>query len=121
MIKKLSLSLTLALCLVAQMAHAHHSGAMFDRSKDVVLNGVVKEWQWNNPHCWLIVEVLGEEAKTVVWSLEGQSPQVFRGKGWTRDLLRVGDKVIVHMAPLRDGSAGGSLVSVQTADGRVYN
>jgi hypothetical protein len=103
------------------MAHAHHSGAMFDRSKDVVLNGVVKEWQWNNPHCWLIVEVLGEEAKTVVWSLEGQSPQVFRGKGWTRDLLRVGDKVIVHMAPLRDGSAGGSLVSVQTADGRVYN
>ncbi len=121
MTKTYSVILSLALLMAGPAVLAHHSGAMFDRSKDVVLNGVVKEWQWNNPHCWLLVDVPGEEAKTTVWSLEGQSPQVFRGKGWTRDLLRVGDKVTVHIAPLRDGSAGGSLISVQTADGRVYN
>ena len=93
---------------------------MFDRSKDVVLSGVVKDWQWTNPHTWLILNVTNDKGETAVWSIEGQSPQVFRGKGWTRAIMKPGDRVVVHMAPLRDGANGGSIVSVATVDGKTY-
>ncbi len=34
-------------------ASAHHSDAMFDSGKEVVLNGTVKEFQYTNPHSWI--------------------------------------------------------------------
>ena len=36
---------------------AHHSVAMFDLTKEVTVDGTVKEWQWTNPHAWLQVLV----------------------------------------------------------------
>lgn len=106
--------------LAASAASAHHSGAMFDRSKDASLAGVVKDWQWTNPHTWLILTVPNDKGEPTQWSIEGQSPQVFRGKGWSRTMIKPGDKVVVHFAPLRDGANGGSIVSIATADGKTY-
>jgi hypothetical protein len=39
-------------------AHAHHSFAVYDRSKVLTLKGNVKTFQWTNPHCviWVLVE-----------------------------------------------------------------
>ena len=36
-------------------ALAHHSFAMFDADKTVTVKGVVKEFEWVNPHSWLRV------------------------------------------------------------------
>ena len=110
-----------AATLLATSALAHHSGAMFDRSKAVTLSGVVKDWQWTNPHTALILDVAGDQGRVVEWNLEGQSPQVLRGRGWNRGVMKVGDKVVVRTNPLRDGGLGGSIVTVTTADGRSYN
>ena len=54
-------SLILA-ALVAGMASspslAHHSFAMFDRTREVELkDATVVEWQWTSPHTWLFVMV----------------------------------------------------------------
>jgi len=38
-------------------ATAHHSGAMFEPTKEVTLSGVVKEFQFTNLHSWLLVDV----------------------------------------------------------------
>src|SRR5689334_6860480 len=38
-------------------AVAHHSFAMFDASQLVSLEGTVKEFQWTNPHAWIILTV----------------------------------------------------------------
>jgi hypothetical protein len=38
--------------------------------------------------------------------------------GWKPGSLKAGDKVVVVARPLRDGSAGGQVVSVTTADGK---
>ena len=40
---------------------AHHSYAAFDRDKEVTLSGVVKEFQWNNPHAWIQIMVVDEK------------------------------------------------------------
>ncbi len=44
------------LTLAAGPALAHHSFAMFDRSRTVDLVGTVKEFQWTNPHSWILTE-----------------------------------------------------------------
>src|SRR5690349_11361436 len=43
--------------MMASAASAHHSHAMFDTDKQVTLVGTVKEFEWNNPHCWIQVLV----------------------------------------------------------------
>ena len=44
------LAIVLTLAAVAVPAVAHHSGAMFDDKKEVTVSGVVKEFQYTNPH-----------------------------------------------------------------------
>jgi hypothetical protein len=107
--------LVLAIALstaVAGAASAHHSFAMFDQSKRVPLTGVVKEFQWTNPHSWVQLTVGGDD-----WSIEALSPNVLGRQGWKRNTLKPGDKVTVVVNPLKDGSKGGNLVSVTLADG----
>ena len=44
--------------------YAHHSMTMFDTNKEVTLTGVVKEFQYTNPHSWLIIEASNEDGTT---------------------------------------------------------
>lgn len=98
---------------MAGSALAHHSFAMFDNQKVVILNGTVKEFQWGNPHSWvqLMVRdpVTGQDTE---WSIEGASPNTLGRKGWKGSSLKPGDKVAVAIHPLKNHTEGGSLVSV---------
>jgi hypothetical protein len=104
----------------ATSASAHHSGAMFDRTKEITLTGTVKEVQWTNPHAWLEVMVPDQTGKPVQWGIEfGGGPQALIRIGFTRSNVKAGDKVTVLAHPLRDGRPGGSFMSVTLADGKV--
>ena len=119
--KRRTLLFTLAALACSTPAFSHHSYAMFDRTKDVKLIGAVKDWKWANPHTFLVLAVIDEHGGSTEWTIEGQSPQVLRLKGWNRDIVKVGDRVTVHILPLKDGSQGGQLVSVLATDGHLYN
>lgn len=106
---------------LAVPAFAHHSFAMFDNQKDLTLEGTIKEFQWTNPHSWIQVMVKDESGKEVEWSIEGGSPNSLRRNGWQRTSLKPGDKVVVITHPLKDGSPGGSLVSVSVNGQLVGN
>lgn len=101
-----------ALAALASPASAHHSFAMFDRSKQVTLNGRIKEFQWTNPHSWIQVMVKQPDGKEVEWSIEGASPNSLARNGWTRKSLQAGDQVELVMNPAKDGSSEGALVRV---------
>ena len=108
-------SLPIAVCIAASLiapAFAHHSFAMFDNQKDLTLEGTIKEFQWTNPHTWIQVMVKDAAGKEVEWSIEGGSPNSLSRNGWKRTSLKPGDKVVLVTHPLKDGSAGGSLVTV---------
>jgi hypothetical protein len=110
---KLSLAVAAAGLLAASpSAQAHHSFAMFDNTKDVTLEGTVKEFQWTNPHSWIQLMVKDASGKDVEWSLEGGSPNGLARSGWTRTSVKPGDKAVIVVHPLKDGSPGGSLVTV---------
>jgi Family of unknown function (DUF6152) len=117
--KPRALATALLLALAALPAGAHHSFAMFDLEKDVTLQGVVREFQWTNPHVWLQLLVTDEKGNTVEWSLEGGAPGMFIRTGWTRKTLQPDDKISVVIHPLRNGKPGGSLVTVTLPDGRT--
>jgi hypothetical protein len=64
--KSLYLSvLAVVLAALSAPAWVHHSGAMFDRSKEMKITGTVTEFQWTNPHASFKVDVLGADGKTL--------------------------------------------------------
>ena len=98
-------------------AFAHHSFAVYDRTKTLTLKGTVKTFQWTNPHCvvWVLVQPEGG-GEPQEWSIETTSPGVLTRGGWTRNSIKPGDRVSVEFNPLRDGSHGGGLNSVTLLD-----
>jgi hypothetical protein len=103
---------------LAAPASAHHSFAMFDNQKEVVLEGTVREFQWTNPHSWVQLTVM-ENGQSVEYSIEGSSPNGLARRGWTRNSLKPGDRVKVTIHPLKDGSKGGSFVKAVLPDGKT--
>jgi hypothetical protein len=53
----------------------------------------------------------------VEWSIETSSPSSLVRQGWKPKTLKPGDRITITMHPLRDGRAGGSLISVTLPDG----
>ena len=111
---------TVVLGVSANSAFAHHSSAMYDRTKEVTLSGVVKEFQWTNPHTWLQVVVSDKSGKTVEWSIEGGAVSLMKRAGWAREGLKPGDKVDVVFYQLKDGDNGGTVIQVTKSDGKVF-
>jgi len=108
----------IAACIAAGSALAHHSFAIFDQTKVLNQTGTVKEFELINPHAWLHLVITDAQGKSATWSFEGGSVAQLVGLGWTREGLRVGDKVQVDYRPMKDGSRGGQIMSVTQADGK---
>ena len=109
-------------CLAfGSVALAHHSGAMFDRSRQVTQTGTVKDISWTNPHSSFSVDVARPDGVVEVWGVEMNSPNNLVREGWTRSTLRPGDKVSAVINPLRDGKPGGLYVGITLPDGKVLN
>lgn len=114
-----TLALALAAVLVAPLAPAHHSFAAFDLNRTVTLEGELTEVKFTNPHSWFELKVVDAKGGEQRWAVEGLSPQQLVAKGLKRTAMKVGDQVSITVNPLRDGTTGGSLVSVKLADGTL--
>jgi hypothetical protein len=106
-----------ALLCVSTPAWVHHSGAMFDATKEATITGTIQEFNWTNPHSSFKVAVTNAEGKEDIWAIEMNSPQNLVPQGWKRTTLKPGDKVTVTVRPLRDGKPGGSYMAIVLADG----
>jgi hypothetical protein len=110
--------LSLSLSGLAAPAWAHHSPSMFDMGKHVQIKGVVREFQWTNPHSYIQLLVKDESGREVEWSLEMAAPTYLYNNGWRPSTLKKGDSIVVTISPLLSGAHGGLAVEVMTADGR---
>src|SRR5438132_4332006 len=73
-------------------ALAHHSFAMFDAQKTVVLEGTVKQFEWVNPHSWLRIMVNDEKTgNQVLWAIELSSPSRLVTMGLRANSMKPGD------------------------------
>lgn len=107
----------LSLALLAPVSgSAHHSYAIFDLQRTVVLDAEVVQFRWSNPHAFIRANVRSG-SDTELWSIEMTSPNNLVQEGWTRRTLRNGDRVQLYIHPLRSGAQGGSYAGVRLADG----
>jgi hypothetical protein len=109
-------SIGMTALLACASAFAHHTFAMFDFTKDVTLSGTVKEFQWNNPHCFIQL-LVPKDGAMLEWSIEMGSPMHLLRHGLKPKTLSPGDKITVTLHPMRDGSNGGDFMSAIAADG----
>lgn len=100
-------------------AGAHHSFAMFDRTKCEVIEGTVSRFTLVYPHSWIWIMVQNEDGSETRWAFEGLDPASARVRGWMPNSLRAGEEITVAFHPLRDGRPGGAYEEVRKTDGTV--
>jgi hypothetical protein len=119
--KRLAFSFVGALWSIgaAAGASAHHSAAQFDFKNTVNLTGIVKEATFSNPHTRILLEVTDDERGTRDIEFEGRSRNNMHRQGFRPGMIKVGDKITIRIWPMRDGSDGGYITALITADGQA--
>jgi hypothetical protein len=116
---KLLASAVIVLLAVAGPALAHHSASMFDETRVTNVAGTVKEFQFTQPHCWLVVSVPGENgAAAVEWRIEAGAPTLLQRVGIQKSTFPAGAAVTVTFHPLRDGRPAGLFMKATLANGK---
>jgi hypothetical protein len=106
---------------VCSIAIAHHSAAMFDKTKELTLAGTVKDFLFTNPHTWIYLIVVDANGMDQQWELEGGSVSHMVRNGWTSKSLAPGDKITIKVYQRKDGTTAGEFHDVVTADGHELN
>jgi hypothetical protein len=95
-------TLALVAAGISQVA-AHHSGSMFDSSKNQTIRGKVVEMRWVNPHVTITVNASASPGEAQAeWLMETTSPGNLTRGGWRRDVIKPGDEIEVTFNPLRE-------------------
>jgi hypothetical protein len=98
---------------------AHHAfAAEFDANKPVKFEGTVTSMQWINPHVWLHMDVKTPDGKVEKWSFEAGTPNVLFRRGFTKNSLLPGTKIVIDGYQAKDGSRRANGRDITFPDGR---
>jgi hypothetical protein len=101
-------------------AEAHHSiSAVYDASRREAIEGVVAEFQFVNPHPFVIVTVAGA-AGPETWRLELDNRFELARIGITAETLRPGDRVAASGSGGRDDPRSLYVRRLERNDGFLY-
>src|SRR2546422_9523243 len=88
---------------------AHHAfAAEFDSNKPVKFEGTVTKMQWTNPHVWVYVDVKKPDGKVENWAFEAGTPNVLFRRGFTKNSLLPGTKVVLDGDPSKEWAPRGN-------------
>ncbi|HXP86366.1 MAG TPA: DUF6152 family protein [Bryobacteraceae bacterium] len=107
-----------SLGLIVTPALAHHSFAMYDQNKTVVLTGVAYQFVAQANHAEIHFYLIGpdgklakdKDGKNVDWGVEMAGAAAMAQQGVTAASFPVGTIFSVKLNPLRDGSNFGSRI-----------
>lgn len=91
------------------IAAAHHGTAGFDGDQIVVLEGVVVEYRWRNPHSFILLETRGEDGTVRVIEVETDGPSLLEPLGATAESFAAGDRIILYASPARNAARAAAL------------
>jgi len=97
---------------------AHHAfAAEFDAERPVEFSGTVAKVEWVNPHVWIHIDVNLDDGTTEPWAFEAGTPNVLFRRGFTRESLLPGEKVMVDGYQAKDGTNRANGRDITTSDG----
>ena len=100
--KRWILALAIAIAIPVVAAHAHHSIAgMYDNAQQVTIEGIVKQFQFVNPHPFVTIEVTGESGGAEHWLLEMDNRSELVRAGINSETLKEGDRITIMGSPAR--------------------
>jgi hypothetical protein len=115
-----SLALVVGFVVVGVPLFAHHgTGVAYDTEKQVTMKGTVTEWIWANPHCGLLFDVTDDKNNVVHWGAELTNPHALSQAGFSKDILKPGDKITITGHLSKSGAPRISSSRIVLADGRV--
>jgi hypothetical protein len=108
-----------ALLTAANPLLAHHSTAMYNMANPTTVTGVVKRFDWTNPHAYIYLEVKDEQGKTVEWAIEMMSLNHLKSYGWTHSTVQPGDVISCTGGAAKSGDPAMLSSLIKLADGRM--
>jgi hypothetical protein len=109
------------LVLLPLVAEAHHAASMFEPDKEITVTGVVKEFQYTNPHSWLLVDVTNKDGSVTTWGFEAEGPGVLMRAGIHKADFAAGTKLTITGHPMKNGQPAASWIKAVRADGVEFN
>jgi len=112
-------ALAISFLTTASPSFAHHSTAMYNMSNPTTVTGVVKRFDWINPHAYIYLEVTDEQGKTVEWTIEMMSLNHLKSYGWSHNTVKPGDVITCTGGAAKSGDPAMLSSLVKLADGRM--
>ena len=119
--RALAAGLAAFIVIAVATANAHHSATMFEQTKTITVEGVVKEFQYSNPHSWLLVDVKDKTGKVTTWGFEAEGPSTLQRAGIRRSEFPVGTRVTMTGRPMKDGTPAAIWVLAVRGDGKRFD
>jgi len=97
---------------------AHHSTAMYNMGNPTTVTGVVKRFEWVNPHAFIYLEVTDEKGNKVEWAIEMMSLNHLKSYGWLHDTVKPGDVITCTGGAAKSGDPAMLSSLIKLPDGR---
>ena len=93
------LALTAGIWISGISAAAHHSLSDYDSSSQTTIEGVVAQYQFVNPHPFVVLDVKDRSGAVQQWRLEMDNRYELADIGVTKDTFKFGDRLVVSGSP----------------------
>ena len=109
-----------ATLLASLPSQAHHAfAAEFDATKPIRVEGTITKVAWTNPHSWFYVDVTASDGQVQHWMFEGGGPLALIRRGFTKDYLKPGTKIVAEGFLAKGVPYRANARSLTYPDGRV--
>ena len=109
------------LAMLSAPTFAQHSAVMFDHQKEVTVTGVVKEFQYTNPHSWLLVDVKNDDGTVTTWGFEAEGPSTLARAGIRKSDFSPGTELTITGHPMKDGRPAAAWIKATRGDGKDFD
>jgi|SRR5579883_3210410 hypothetical protein len=118
-LRLMALAIALGSMPLATPSFAHHSTAMYNMANPVTVTGVVKRFEWQNPHAYIYLEVTDQNGKKVEWQIEMMSLNHLKSYGWMHDTVKPGDVITCTGGAAKSGDPAMLSSLIKLPDGRM--
>lgn len=96
--------LVMAGMISAPLSAHHGTGVAYETDKTITLKGTVTEWIWSNPHCGILFDVTDASGQVTHWGAELSNPHQLSLAGFSKDVMKPGDKITLTGNPSKTGA-----------------
>ena len=91
---------------------------MFDMAHVTTVKGTVTDFEWTNPHTYVVLDVKDDKGNVEKWSAELGSPGMLGRVGSRKNMVKPGDQITAVGNRAKDGRSFMRLKKVIFADGQ---